>query len=196
MATFFDKTKCYSTQKKGSFRWPTSNSMKNNCWESSKLTNLKINPSRENHAHFYLVNHLIKSTPENTLGLHFDWFNLQHQLLRNLKFYQLHFIWAPLALFGCFPRKDISTRWCCWVLVSHFLWTMFAGLLLLHCKSIRTVCWTERSDQKCPDKHWKIIGKLLYSKSRKIAILVTPSPMESARKSSGSIKTSLLIYSS
>ena len=30
MATFFDQTKCYSTQKKGSFRWPTSNSMKKN----------------------------------------------------------------------------------------------------------------------------------------------------------------------
>ena len=44
----------------------------------------------------YPVNHLIKTTPESTLGLHFDSFKLQHQLLRNLKFYQLHFIWAPL----------------------------------------------------------------------------------------------------
>ena len=38
----------------------------------------------------YPVNHLIKTTPESTLGLHFDSFKLQHQLLRNLKYYQLH----------------------------------------------------------------------------------------------------------
>ena len=42
------------------------------------------------------VNHLIKTTPKSTLGLHFVSFKLQHQLLRNLKFYQLHFIWPPL----------------------------------------------------------------------------------------------------
>ena len=36
------------------------------------------------------------------------------------------------------------------------------GLLLVHRKSIGKVRWTERSDQKCPDKHRKIIGKLLY----------------------------------
>ena len=44
----------------------------------------------------YPVNHLIKTTPESTLWLHFVSFKLQHQLLRNLKCYQLHFIWPPL----------------------------------------------------------------------------------------------------
>ena len=44
----------------------------------------------------YHGNHLIKTTPESTFGLHFDSFKLQHHLLRNLKFYQLHFVWAPL----------------------------------------------------------------------------------------------------
>ena len=46
----------------------------------------------------YPVNHLIKTTPESTLGLHFISFKSQHQLLRNLKFCQLHFIWAPLYM--------------------------------------------------------------------------------------------------
>jgi len=58
-------------------------------------------------------------------------------------------------------------------------------------KSVGKVCWTERSNQKCPDKHRKIIRKLLYSKGRKKSILVTQSPMESTRKSSGSVKTSV-----
>ena len=40
----------------------------------------------------YPVNHLIKTTPESTLGIHFGLFKLQHHVLRNLKFYQLHFI--------------------------------------------------------------------------------------------------------
>ena len=44
----------------------------------------------------YPVNHLIKTTLESTLRLHFDSFKSQHQLLRNLKFYQLHFIWVLL----------------------------------------------------------------------------------------------------
>ena len=46
----------------------------------------------------YPVNHLMKATQESTLGPHFDSFKSQHQLLRNLNFYQLHFIWAPLYL--------------------------------------------------------------------------------------------------
>ena len=37
----------------------------------------------------YPVNHLIEPTPESTLRLHFDSFKSQHQLLRNLKIYQL-----------------------------------------------------------------------------------------------------------
>ena len=44
----------------------------------------------------YPVNHLMKTTQESTLGLHFNSFKSQHQFLRNLKFYQLRFIWAPL----------------------------------------------------------------------------------------------------
>ena len=55
-----------------------------------------VTPSRENHAHFISCKPPHKTTPESTLGLHFVSFKLQHQLLRNLKFYQLHFIWPPL----------------------------------------------------------------------------------------------------
>ena len=65
-------------------------------WESSNLT--KINPSRENHAHFISCKPPYKTTLESTLGLHFDSFKSQHQLVRNLKFYQLHFIWVPLYI--------------------------------------------------------------------------------------------------
>ena len=64
------------------------------------------------------------------------------------------------------------------------------GLLLVHWKSIGKVRWTLWSDQKCPDKHQKIIGKILWWKSKKICILLTLSPTESAQKSSGSVKTS------
>ena len=66
-----------------------------NYWESSKLTN--SNQGRTMHT-LYPVNYLIKTTPESTFGLHLDSFKSQHQLLRNLKFYQLYFIWAPLYI--------------------------------------------------------------------------------------------------
>ena len=59
-------------------------------WESSKLTNSEINPSRENHACFISSKPPHKNHPRKYLGLQFDSFKLQHQLLRNLKFYQLH----------------------------------------------------------------------------------------------------------
>ena len=43
------------------------------------------------------------------------------------------------------------------------------------------VCWTFQSDQKCLDKHWKIIGKILWWKNKKICILLTLSLMESVK---------------
>ena len=55
----------------------------------------------------YPVNHLIKTTPQSTLGLHFVSFKLQHQLLRNLKFDQLHFIWPPLY---CHLHNSVNTE--------------------------------------------------------------------------------------
>ena len=59
-----------------------------------KIDNSKITPQGRTMHTLYPVNHLIKTTPESTLGLHFVSFKLQHQLLRNLKFYQLY-------SFGC-----------------------------------------------------------------------------------------------
>ena len=77
------------------------------------------------------------------------------------------------------------------MLAGHFQWTEGVGLLSVHRKSVGKVRWTKRSNQKCSDKHQKIIGKLQWLKSRKKSILVTLSPTESARKSSGSVKTSM-----
>ena len=77
------------------------------------------------------------------------------------------------------------------VLVRHFQWTMGVSLLLVNWKSVGKVCWTLWSGQKCLDKQQIIIRKILGSNSRKKSILVTQSPMESARKSSGSVKTSV-----
>ena len=48
----FDQTKWYSTQKKRLFQMAYFKFHEKNYWESSKLTNSKINPSTENHAHF------------------------------------------------------------------------------------------------------------------------------------------------
>ena len=77
------------------------------------------------------------------------------------------------------------------MLAGHFQWTEGVGLLSVHWKSVGKVRWTKRSDQKCSDKHRKIIGKLQWLKSRKKTILVTLSPTESTQKSSGSVKTSV-----
>ena len=98
MATFFDQTKYYSTQKERLFQMASFKFHEKNHWESSKLTNSKITPSRENHAHFISCKPPHKTHPREYLVLHFLSFKLQHQLLRNLKFYQLHFIWVPLYL--------------------------------------------------------------------------------------------------
>ena len=49
---FFNQTNWYSTQEKTLFQMAYFKLYEKNYWESSKLTNSKINPSRENHAHF------------------------------------------------------------------------------------------------------------------------------------------------
>jgi hypothetical protein len=56
---------------------------------------------------------------------------------------------------------------------------MVCGLLLVHWSSDRKVHQTERSDQKFPDKQWKISGKLLGLQSKKITVLDTLCPTES-----------------
>ena len=48
---FLVKKKCYSTQKKRLFQMAYFKFHEKNYWESSKLANSKINPSRENCAH-------------------------------------------------------------------------------------------------------------------------------------------------
>jgi hypothetical protein len=67
------------------------------------------------------------------------------------------------------------------VLASHFEWTVAAGLLIVHRFSNGKVRWTERSDQKWPDKQRKVSGKLLELQSKKNCVLNTLSPTESAR---------------
>jgi len=48
-------------------------------------------------------------------------------------------------------------------------------------KSIRKVRWTDKSDQKCPDKQWKLTRKLQDLHNRKISILIAQSLTESSR---------------
>ena len=107
---FVDQMKWYSTQKKRLFLMASFKFHEKNYWESSKLTNSKIASSRENHAHFISCKPPHKNHPREYFWTTFVSFKLHHQLLRNLKIYQLQFIWAPLyQLFDCFPRKDQQT---------------------------------------------------------------------------------------
>ena len=65
---FLDQTKCYCTWKKRLFQMAYFKFHEKNYWESSKLTNLKINPSRENHAHFISCKPPYKNHPREYFG--------------------------------------------------------------------------------------------------------------------------------
>ena len=64
----FDQTKWYSTQKKGLFQMAYFKFHGKNYWECSKLTDSKINPSRENHAHFISCKLPHKTHPKDYFG--------------------------------------------------------------------------------------------------------------------------------
>ena len=68
MATFFDQTKWYSTQKKRLFQMVYFKFHEKNYWESSNLTNSKITPSRENYAHFISCKPPHKNYPREYFG--------------------------------------------------------------------------------------------------------------------------------
>ena len=68
MVTFFDQTKSYSTQKKRLFQMAYFIFHETNYWESSNLTNSKINPSMENHAHFISCKPPKKNHPREYFG--------------------------------------------------------------------------------------------------------------------------------
>ena len=93
-------------RRKGSFRWPTSNSIKKIIEKAQNWKIQRQTPQGRTMHTLYPVNNLIKTTQESTLGLHFDSFKSQHQLLRNLTFYQLHYIWAPLYI-GLEKKKKL-----------------------------------------------------------------------------------------
>ena len=65
---FFDQTKWYSTQKKRLFQMAYFKFHEKNYWESSKLTDPKINLSRENHAHFISCKPPHKNHPREYFG--------------------------------------------------------------------------------------------------------------------------------
>ena len=65
---FFDQTKYYSTQKKRLFQMAYFKFHEKNYWESLKLTDLKINPLRENHAHFISCKPPHKTHPREYFG--------------------------------------------------------------------------------------------------------------------------------
>ena len=65
---FFDQEKWYSTQKKRFFQMASFKFHEKNYWESSKLTNSKIIPSRENHAHFISCKPPHKNHPREYFG--------------------------------------------------------------------------------------------------------------------------------
>ena len=70
---FFYQTRWYSTQKKRLFQMAYFKFHKKNYWESSKLTDSKINPSRESHAHFISCKPPHKNHPREYFGTTF-WF--------------------------------------------------------------------------------------------------------------------------
>ena len=65
---FFHQTKWYSTQQKRLFLMAYFKFHEKNYWESSKLTDSKINPSRENHAHFISCEPPHKNHPREYFG--------------------------------------------------------------------------------------------------------------------------------
>ena len=79
----------------------------------------------------------------------------------------------PLAVSIGIP---LDFRWLC-----QLEWSFpGVGLLLVHRNSVGKVRWTEKSDQKFPDKQRKMSGKWLALQSKKNADLDTLSPTESA----------------
>jgi len=76
----------------------------------------------------------------------------------------------------------------CWLCPLEFFWCLMVissglavDLLLVHRKSVRKVHWTDKSDQKCLDKQWKLTGKLQHLQDKKFSVLITQSPMESGQ---------------
>ena len=65
---FFNQTNWYSTQKKRLFQMAYFKFHEKYHWESSKLTNSEINPSRENHAHFVSCKPPHKNHPKEYFG--------------------------------------------------------------------------------------------------------------------------------
>ena len=65
---FLDQTKWHSTWKKRLFQMAYFKFHEKNIWESSNLTNSKINPSRENHAHFISCKPPHKNHPREYFG--------------------------------------------------------------------------------------------------------------------------------
>ena len=94
---FFDQTKWHSTQKKRLFQMVYFKFHEKNYWESSKLIDSKINPSRENHAHFISCKPPHKNHPRVLWDYTLIHSNHNISCWRNLKFYQLHFTWALYA---------------------------------------------------------------------------------------------------
>ena len=68
MATFFDQTKLYSTQKKRLFQMAYFKFHERNYWESLKLTNSQIIPSMENQAHYISCKPPHKNHPREYFG--------------------------------------------------------------------------------------------------------------------------------
>ena len=91
---------------------------------------------------------------------------------------------------GCVRRNSVGLPLAMSIRIPSVLVILVAGLLSVHWQSIGKVRLTEMSAQKCSDQLRKLIGKILWWKSKKIWILLTLSPTESAWKSSGSVKTS------
>ena len=69
---FLIKQNAILLRKKCFFRWPTSNSMKKIIEKVQNWQIQRWTPQGRTMHTLYPVNHLIKTTPESTLGLHFD----------------------------------------------------------------------------------------------------------------------------
>ena len=86
---------------------------------------------------------------------------------------------------GCVRQNSVGLPLAMSVGIPSVLVISVAGLLLVHWQSIGKVRWTDWSGQKWSDQLRKILGKILWWKSRKIWILLTLSPTESTRSPLG-----------
>ena len=109
---FFYQTKWYSTHKKRLFQMASFKFHGKNYWESSKLKNSKITPSRENHAHFISCKPPHKNHPREHFGTTLCFIQIATSVVEKSQFLSIAFHLAATVLvhwlFCNFPYRKYS----------------------------------------------------------------------------------------